>query len=227
MKLSKAKLIKLVKSELENLGFKEFKDSIGGTQGLFAKKMRNGLYLTLGLTIHRYYESAFTADFYLSKTTRIYTIWGDIPKESEERLGYLLTDIERLKYSNDINNSKVKDIWWDGSDEKSVIDFLEVIKLTEPRFVNQPELIEKINLSQDVNTLAKYSEKVKYLVASNHLEVNFNFLPTKEIDDIPIIWFKAAESVLKEMDGILNINGVKLLAADAYRQSELDILKNH
>lgn len=136
MKLSKAKLIKMVKASLEDLGYTEFKESTGGSQGLFVKDLGRGFYLTLGLTIHRYYDSAFTGDFYLSKTTRFASLWGDIPRESYERPSFLLTDEERSVYLEDeINVKAARDIWWDGSDENSVLDFLRVIEVTEPRFV--------------------------------------------------------------------------------------------
>ena len=53
MKLSKAKLIKMVKARMEDLGYTEFKESTGGSQGLFVKDLGGSFYLTLGLTIHR------------------------------------------------------------------------------------------------------------------------------------------------------------------------------
>lgn len=225
MKLSKTKLIKLVKPTLEKLGFTEFKDSKGGWQGFFCKKLENSLYLTLGLTIHRYYGSAFTADYYLSKTTTIGVTWGDIPNESYKRPSFLLTDVERSIYREDeINVKGTYDIWWDGNDEKSVLDFLRVIELTEPRFTNQTDLIEKINQSKEVNLLSYYSEQVKSIVATNQVNGTYSFSPSKEVDEIPIIWFKASEKVLKENKETLNAHTVIRLAADAYRQKQLDIV---
>lgn len=222
MKLSKTKLIKLVKPSLEKLGFTEFKETTEGSQGFFAKKLKNDFYLVLGLIIHRYYDSAFTGSFYLSKTTRWASVWGDIPNESYKRLGHLLADAERSIYPEDeINVKGAYDIWWDGNNEKSVLDFLRVVELTEPRFINQVGLIEKINQSKEVNLLSDYSEKVKEIVATNQADGTYSFLPAKEVDEIPIIWFKASEKVLKESKGILNANTVKLLAADAYRQKQL------
>lgn len=223
MKLSKKKLIKLVRPSLKKLGFTEFKETTEGSQGFFAKKLKNDFYLVLGLIIHRYYDSAFTGAFYLSKTTRWASVWGDIPNESYKRPGHLLTDVERSIYPEDeINVKGSYDIWWDGNNEKSVLDFLRVIELTEPRFTNQTDLIEKINQSKEVNILSNYSEKVKNIVATNQADDTYSFLPAKEVDEIPIIWFKASEKVLKESKGILNANTVKLLAADAYRQKQLE-----
>ena len=48
------------------------------------------------------------------------------------------------------------------------------------------------------------------------------FQPNKIIDEIPFIWFEAAESVIRDNNGILNKNTVKLLAADAWRQVKLE-----
>lgn len=220
MKLTKSKLIKLVKPGLKKLGFIEFKSK--DWQGLFSKKLENGLYLTLGFTIHRYYESAFTSDYYLSKNTLIGVIWGDIPNGIYKRPSFLLTDAERsIYYEDEINIKGSYDIWWDANNEKSILDFLHVIKLTEPRFVNQYDLIDKINQSKDINILYNYSKKVKDIVATNQVGGIYSFLPSKEVDEIPIIWFKAAEKVLKEEKEIINIHTVRRLAADSYRQEIL------
>ncbi len=67
-----------------------------------------------------------------------------------------------------------------------------------------------------------YAEKVKETVSKNQMDGTFTFLPAKEIDDIPLIWFKASEMVLKENKEILNAHTVRRLAADAYRQYQLD-----
>jgi len=228
MKLSKAKLIKMVKPKLEDLGFTEFKDTKSGSQGLFIKRINQDLYLTFGLTIHRYYDSAFTGDFYLSKNTIIGAQWGDIPKEIYERPSFLLTNEERSLYPEDnINVKGSYDIWWDGSDEKSVLDFLRVIELTEPRFINQPELLEKIEQSEEIKILVNHAEAVKKLVVTNQTDGLYSFQPSKEVDGIPFVWFKASEKVLKESKEILNAYTVIRLAADAYRQYILENIKDN
>lgn len=217
MKLTKAKLIKALKPEMEKLGYHWFKDSISGAQGLFAKKVDDSLYLTVGLTIHRYYDDAFTADLYLSKTTNIYCTWGDIPKDCEERPGFLMTDEELAKYKED--DYLIKDIWW--SCEKSLDDFIDAIRLYAPRMLDNEDLIRRIKSSKDVEELWIISSKIKQNVG-NIPVTEFSFIPEKEIDNIPLEWFKAAEWTLRESGEYVNLHIVKLHASDAYRQYVLD-----
>ncbi|MCT1532164.1 hypothetical protein ACS126_08175 [Sphingobacterium lactis] len=223
MKLSKSRLIKLLKPSLEALGYKEFKDSILGCQGCFCKKVENDYYLTLGMIIHRYYDYAFTGEFYLSKTTRWSTVWGDIPKKSFERPGYFLTQEELASYKEDlVNVSGNPDIWWNGGDEQSVIKFLDTIKLTEVRFLRQPNLIKEISQSKIVEKMYLYGKETERLVRKGKLEEVFKFVPSKEKDDIPVEWFKASEIVLRRNNAILNSRTVALLAADAFKRHHLD-----
>lgn len=85
MKLTKAKLINATQDKIKNLGYKLFVDSITGADGLFIKRIRDEYFLSLGLERSNYYDSKFSASFYLSKTTIWGAWWGDIPKESYQR----------------------------------------------------------------------------------------------------------------------------------------------
>lgn len=217
MKLTKVKLIQAVKPRLEKLGYLYLKDSISGAQGLFGKKISNEMYLTLGLTIHRFYDDAFTGSFYLSKTTEWAACYGDIPKECYKRPGYFLS-----KEELDFMNQKAPDIWWSGLNEDSVASFVNLIQKTESRFLSQEGLIKRIEKSTNVDILYKRSLWVKRLVANRTPDIQYNFLPQKNIDNIPMDWFKAAEIVLAECEVLLKNQTVKGLAADAYRQYLLD-----
>lgn len=208
MKLTKAKLIKRVKPGLELLGYSYFKDSITGSSGLFVKKLPNNFYISIGMNIHRFYEDCYTCDYYLSLTTCIYCLWGDIPDLCMRRPGELLTDDE-------ISPSRDHDIWWSGDDSVDV--FLSVIKTTEPRLTNDIKLLNAIKISKDVNMLYHLANetinRVDYLP-----DITYSYVPEKEIDNIPLKWFLAAESVLKQYEVNINFHQVKRLAADAYRQ---------
>lgn len=224
-RLTKAKLNTLLRKGLSDLGYTEFKDSISGYQGLYAKKLDNGLYLSLGLTIHRYYEDAFTADFYLSETTFVGATWGDIPKKSDQRPGGLLFAEEILKYEDgDLNVKGSHDIWWHGYDDEALSDFIQVISFTEPRFINQPDLILAIKNSKDGKLISQCALKTIEFAIENKLNDPYDFLPPKEIDNIPMIWFMAAEKAMIELKESLSVNGVKATASDAYRQYVLSHL---
>ena len=220
MKLTKALLIKSIRPGMESLGFRWFKDSISGAQGLFAKKVNDDLYLTVGMTIHRYYNDAFTADLYLSKTTTLYCTWGDIPGDCERRPGFLMTDDELQKYYKE-GETLVKDIWWKCED--SVDDFLHALQLTEPRLCKNEDLIKRINSSKDVNELSSISTRIKE-THNSVPNMDYSFIPEKEIDKIPLDWFKASEYVLREMGRNINPRLVKRHASDAYIQYVLDNL---
>jgi len=213
MKLTKAKL-----------GYIFFQEPISSAQGFFSKKLDNGFYLTLGLTISTYMESNFTGTFYYSKTTRWSAVWDDIPEESYERPGSLMSIEERKVYFG-IENEQLRDYWWDGFDDSSVASFIEVIKLTESRFYEDQLLTKKIDDSLIVSQLKNYADEVKKLVSDiEKLNFTYSYLPDKEIKRIPMRWFKASEYVLKKQNGILNKNMVKNLASDAFIQSTIDNL---
>jgi len=55
-----------------------------------------------------------------------------------------------------------------------------------------------------------------------NLNFTYSYLPDKDINGIPMRWFKASEHVLKKQNGILNKNTVKNLASDAFIQKKID-----
>jgi len=224
MKLTKSQLIRHTRNGLKELGFEEIKDTITPAQGLYIKSIGNGLYLSLGLTISRYHESMFTASFYLSKTTTWALVGNDIPKGSYERIGRFLTRDERIKLlGKEYSTPGVTDAWWNAEYENEVAYFLETVRIAEPRFIEQPGLIDEIKRSSFVNELALLSYLVikEIKIGSNINEFDYHFVPPKSIDNIPLEWFKAAERVITNEKAILNLNTVKRLAADAWRQNLL------
>lgn len=219
MKLTQVKLISKLKRRLQSLGFMYFKEA--GVTGTFKMKVDDNLYLTLSLTIDRWYDSMFTGEYSLSLTTRLgYTI-GDIPRDSYKRISYILSDEERVHYSKE-ENPHVKDLWWDGMDEADVNSFLEVVELTYKRFSSDSDLVKRIHQSNDAKMLAKLSQETIDCVNKGDFAQDLECQPNKEIDFIPFEWFKAAETVLKQNGSTLNEAGVIVLASDAYRRSVLD-----
>ena len=219
MKLTSAKLISKLKRRLQSLGFTYFKET--GVTGTFKMKVDGGLYITLSLTIDRWYDSMFTGEYSLSLTTRWgYTI-GDIPHDSYKRISYVLTDEERVRYSKE-ESPNVKDLWWDGMDETDVNSFLEIVELTYKRFSSDSDLVKRIHQSNDAKLLAKLSQETIDCVIKGEFAQDLECQPDKEIDSIPFEWFKAAETVLRQNGSTLHETGVIVLASDAYRRSVLD-----
>lgn len=233
MKLTKYRLLKVVRNDLMDLGFIEIKTTSVGTDGLFIKKKDLGYYLMLGLTISRFYDSSFTASFYVSRSTRYGSVWGDIPPESYKRIGHFLTREERKELLDDeFNKPGVVDAWWNGIDDLTVSKFILAIKRSEKRFLAQPGLFNKIDASLEIK---KFSDQVTMtmneLSSDTLKEGNFHFLPTRVVDDIPLNWFMASEKALVKSGSSVNTNLVKLLAVDAWNKFMLPIwlqtLDNH
>jgi len=219
MKLTQVKLISKLKRRLQSMGFMYFKET--GVTGTFKMKVDGDLYLTLSLTVSRWYDSMFIGEYSLSLTTRWgYTI-GDIPRDSYKRISYILSDEERVHYSKE-ENPHVKDLWWDGMDEANVNSFLEVVELTYKRFSSDSDLVKRIHQSNDAKLLAKLSQETIDCVIKGEFAQNLECQLDKEIDFIPFEWFKAAETVLKQNGSTLHETGVIVLASDAYRRSVLD-----
>lgn len=229
MKLSKKQLIKSTKNSLLKLGYYEVSDSITGANGLFIKSLSNGYFLTLGLEISQLYNSRFTASFYLSKTTRWGSSWGDIPDKSYERIGFFLTKEERVELlGEEYRKEGVIDAWWDGFSQEEIEKFFRVVSIAEVRFLEQVDLFSKIGSSVEIKELAEYASTVFFLINENNIhDTDYQFIPLKPKDNIPIEWYKAAEKAIKIKNGILNQRTVTFLAADAWRQKQiLDIDKS-
>ncbi|WP_315817063.1 hypothetical protein [Paraflavitalea speifideaquila] len=153
MKLAKAKLLKNLRNELFKMGYDEIKDSITAAEGLFIKRLPSNFYLSLGFTISNFYDSLFTADFYLSKTTLWGATWGDIPREAYKRVGAFLTKEERALYLDTIYNKEgVIDAWWSGDKDEDFDKFIQVVNITEERFLKQDGLFDKVENSSEVKS---------------------------------------------------------------------------
>jgi len=122
------------------------------------------------------------------------------------------------------NPPRCWDVWMDGFEEEQVANFIKVMQLTESRMIDQPDLILRIKQSKDVEILSTKANLVKNKVKENNISGTFSFVPPKPIDDIPLIWFQAAELVLVESKSQINKFSVARLASDAFIQFSLDNL---
>ena len=221
MKLKQKTLVALVRPLFKSMGFTCFKDTISGVSTLFCKKIKDDLYLSIGMNINRFYDSMFTCDMYLSRTTNFASLWGDIPRESYRRPGFFLTQEELKTYSTESN--LVRDIWWNASSVASISSFAKTLDISVPRFCKSSEIVDKIYASKDVAILAELSHEVITKIKNNEYvsDNDYKFVPKKEIDGIPLKWFWATEEVVAETL-FYNKHGVRFIASDAYRQCILN-----
>ncbi len=227
MKLNKRRLLLFIQKSMSDLGYVEFPDTISDAD-LFVKPIGE-LYLTVGFTIHRFYDDQFTCTYYLSRTTNWAECWGDIPHRlTYIRPGELMSLEERLEITVDSRckkNPQITDMWWnafDGEgnyDQESLASFVEAIKLTEGRVAQQPEIIEKIYASTLLKTIYEdVNGTIEYAISEDFRE-DLLFQPKREVKVIPMKWFKAAETHIRSGFSSTPASSlvVKHRAYDAYR----------
>lgn len=197
-----------MKPHFESLGFRSFQD-------IFVMKVEDNIFLTLSPVIDRFYDSMFTCSYYLSPVILVGATWGDIPKDSYERPGFILSDDEFVRFSKD-GNLIARDIWFDAFNEKDVNSFIEIVKLTCRRFSSNHDLRNRINKSQDVKFLANLSQETLEMAMKNEFCDTLEFQPGKVLRGVPLEWFKAAETVIRKENYHLNKNTVRDFAFDAY-----------
>jgi hypothetical protein len=228
MSLNKKKLISEVERGLNEQGFTLFKNSLTKTDGLFIKKIKPDLYLTLGLNVSRFGKNTFTGDFYLSKTTNFASVWGDIPNNSYVRISSVLNENEKKRFLGEEYEPNMVDRWWNTNSTNVYENFLNAVQCAEINFIT-PELIKAINNSNDVAILSELTTNVISTVKSKDKRLKIShlmFTPPMEINNIPVIWFKATELILSESKETLDKKEVNLLASDAYRTYILNLLKD-
>ena len=220
MKLLKKDLIKALRPGFEAMGYHFFKDSIPGAHGLFGKKISKDMYFQAALNIHRFYDDQFTVDLFFTNTTCIYHSGLDIPMEcSGIRPGQVLSVEERVKYylsdKNDCWSSLYGDV-----DTRSV--FFEVLSIVESRLVNNSALIRRIRESLHLQT----EELLEKWIIDSYKQKRFfsdlKYTPERPIDDIPLDWFRASETILLTLFNETGFPKVCCLASDSFRRSTLD-----
>lgn len=212
----------MISEEIQKRGYIYFNDAVTGAEALFIKKVRPNYFLSLGFTISNFYDSRFTATFYLSKTTLWGAIWGDIPRNSYIRVGQLLNEYERtILLDTEFNQEGVVDAWWLTTDQE-IKNFLKALDLAELRLLADRNLFNEIEKSSEVNKLAEYSALVISMVPNiKRGDSTLKNYFQQCLEKVPAEWINVAEQVIRLKGGILNKNTVSRLASDAWRQNFL------
>lgn len=215
MKLNQ--LVKIVKPALLELGFTYFPHKISWSGGVFCKKEPNDMFLTIGITMDRFYDCSFTFDLYYSTNTNIGSTYGDIPFGCYTRPGRLLTNEIRHKLTLP---DEPEGLWWDSWDEGNLQIIKKALFFSEERLLGNTTLLDKVKKSADTKELLDQAlditQKVKNIKDDN--TTKYKFVPSKITNGIPVDWFKAAEIICNEYNhGDINRFYVNTAVSDAYR----------
>ena len=221
MKVTRKQLFKkLIPFFEEEMGYTYFKDTISAANGLFAKKIDNDIYLSIGVITSNLFQNSFYCSYYMSLSLDFAFLHEGI----RDALSTPVRLLSQKELNNFRNSEWMSECWdWYSDNDNSIESFKEAVRLTEPRFISNLELRERIASNEEEKHQNNLTTKVRKLVQSGVPDFEMQFVPEKEKDGIPLIWFTAAEYVQKDEE-YFNRNLVFSLAADAYRQYVLDEL---
>lgn len=218
MKLKKNDLIKALRPGFETLGYHFFKDSITGAQGLFGKKVSDDMYLQVALNIHRFYEDAFTVDLCFTNATHLFDDREDIPIGCNVRPGQLLSTKERIKYYQ----ANVCDYWWSLYNEDIRPAFFDMLSLVEHRLINNSQLVSAIRESIRLKSEVLCEQWVIECFFHKQFASDIKYTPGTPKDNIPLDWFRAAETLLLTLIEETSFTKVCSLASESFRRYTLD-----
>jgi hypothetical protein len=218
MKVTRKQLFKKLVPFFEGMGYTYFKDTISPACGLFAKKIDDNIYVCIGIDTSNLFENAFDCNYYMGQSLTYALLYEGI-RDAYLRSWQLFSEGELNKYRS--IGAFSEDFWWHSDDVNSIKSFKDAVQLTEPRFINNLGLRERIATNEEAKHQHDLTTKVRTLVQSGVPDFETKFVPEKEKDGIPLIWFTAAEYVQKD-EGYFNKNTVFRFTADAYRQYVLD-----
>jgi hypothetical protein len=216
---TKPRLIKEISAGMSALGYGPVPGPPKPSAGLFYKLI-DDLVLTVGLELSTRYKDRFTASYYLSRSFHWSYMLRGFPSRAYERVGTLLEPAERMQFLDPYYSRKgVEDTWWIGFNSESINSFLQVIRLTEPRFLGQPGLADEIRNSSE---LQKYLRMVTEVISVRRTlkdpPPNLRYQPSRYSPTVPREYYWAAESVL-----VVNVPApvlpslTELLAVDSWR----------
>ena len=200
------------------MGYKYFKDTISPANGLFAKRIDEKIYVCIGIDTSNLYENAFDCNYYMGQSLTYALLYEGI-RDAYLRSWRLFSEGELNKYRS--IGAFSEDLWWHSDDVNSIETFKDAVRLTEPRFINNSDLRKRVVANEEAKHQQDLTTKVRMLVKNGVPDIKTQFIPEKEKDGIPLIWFAAAEYVQKD-EKYFNKHTVFRLTADAYRLCILD-----
>src|SRR5215472_10548696 len=219
----KSRFIKEISAYMAALHYGPVPGPLKTCAALFYKKI-DDLVLTVGLEFSTRYKERFTASFYLSKSFHWGYMLPGFPKRAFERFGKFLEAPERKHLLDPFfAQPGVVDAWWIGFTSGSVESFLEALRLTESRFVEQPGLSDEVRNCEELKKhLVMVGEVVSGRRALKGPPPNLVHQPSRYAPPIPREYYWAAELVLaKHEPGLASVSFTDLLAVDSWRIENL------
>lgn len=217
--LSKVELLSKIQGRVGKLGFHFVPHFFHDFAAQFYKKIDDEIFLILAIETSKHYRDRFSGSFFLSHTyTLPFYPAGALRDMAYRRIGEFLTHIERLKLlSSEFQIENVTDAWWIGFTNENVDSFTEAVTLTEPRFLNQDDVLLKVANSKDLATQAELLKHIASLVDKlSSPPPKLAYQPKKYNKEIPHQWFWAAELLLIQHGLYASVTHVSSLAADAF-----------
>ncbi|MBF0784777.1 hypothetical protein E4T80_04685 [Muribacter muris] len=216
---------KLFKKELiekmQALGYRQFPRR---NELYFIKDLKNGFYTMVYITFNRFDADEFTGDLYLSLyPSGLYVDFSNYEKCYRRRVGDFLLKEERQTllnpYLQNIENVGGA-AWWYASDCEGLDNFIEALKISEPRFLAQKG-IEQAVLN---NKLLRrwYQTLVLEIIhlatePSNQIEMELVAQPKTDPFKIGMQWFRAAEIYMHQRGyGKIKKSQLENFASQAY-----------
>jgi hypothetical protein len=216
--INKSLIERKFKSPLVNLGYTYLKDNTTVADGLFYKLMDDNLIIEIGFTISKN-KDEFTFSFYLSPTFQFALSFNDMPRNNYKRGAELLTSSERaILLPGDYIGVNIVDGWWRDLSDETISKIVDVIKITEPRFLQQENLISGVKNS--VNAKKRITEYYSIMNCYKSLHININGLESSDFtisNNLPEGWLKCTQKHFIENRDYIKESAIKSFAIESWR----------
>lgn len=181
------------------------------------------LVLSLGVEFSRHYSDRFSGSFYLSRSYDWAYIVRGFPLEGYQRVGHFLSADERVELlDSEFCVPGVVDAWWIGFSDRSILRFVIAVETSEPRFLGQNGLFDRIVSCDGLLAHEELLREVISCVEPEQASSGDSRQRQQITSKIPLAWFKAAESVLcRRRPDAVTKKYIDLVAVGAWRIHQL------
>jgi hypothetical protein len=220
---SQRQAIRTLSGQLKVLGYLGVPGPVSGATSVLYRPV-HGLVLTIGIQVSTRYANRFTASFYLSRSFEWGYLPDGFPEQAYRRIGRFLSAEERTCLLDPFfSQVGVVDAWWIGFDKPVLSAFTEAVTLAEPRFVEQPGLVDAVSGCQALMRHECLLEEVASLARDmKQAPADLECQPSTYLKSAGAEWYWAAEVALRQQKReALKPQFVGMVALDAWRVETL------